>query len=625
MSANPSTIIDHTRRTINQVLALTWLPYLVALTAAVLYLMQSWGYVHSLDSVLDEGAYLYKGYAFVSGQYRIYQDDGFWSNHMPLSFYIPGAVQALFAPGLRAGRYFAVFLGGLMLLGSWIVTRRLGGAWWAALVLAGLAINPAIIKMYSPALTQVLISCMLVWVLVLTLGDNRPPWQLMLGAMLAAAMWMTRINMSPLLPLLLVYIFWQYGRKIGLAAMLAGGLTLLLLHIPFWPDILRFYAYWLPESLTSFLGPWQPPRATPYWNPKVALEDRFNSFFRAYRYHFLAISGVVVSWIVWPRKSGWKSLSQYRSAVFLSVLFLSLYALHFWATMSKSYCAYCLEGYTAFFASLGWMLLALTFASWSRALAWWRQAIAAGFVLIIATGVGFSAYAEIGRTLLEIDFSVLGLPTIASLLENKYQVPPTEGQYLVATLAGLAGGIVILAAAGLLVFFNRNRPEPPNLSFGYSALLILFLVGVLLTPTPVLGRGYQTFDCGGDVISSYESVGAHLARLIPLGSKVYWKGGLSFAPLLYVPGIQIYPSQVNGDYSFYLDGDSEALEKYGFWNPDLANRWLNEADFALIEQRYYPKWFRDTVDQDRFMELEPTPDKVICRDNSQIRIFKRIR
>ena len=72
------------------------MPHLVALLAAALYLLQSWGYAHSLDSVLDEGAYLYKGYAFVTGQYRIYQDYGFWSNHMPLAFYIPGTVQEIF-------------------------------------------------------------------------------------------------------------------------------------------------------------------------------------------------------------------------------------------------------------------------------------------------------------------------------------------------------------------------------------------------------------------------------------------------------------------------------------------------------------------------------------------------
>ncbi len=616
--------IDHTRHSLNKVLRLTWIPVLVGLAAAILYLSQSWGYAHSLDSVLDEGAYLYKGYAFVTGQYRIYQDYGFWSNHMPFSFYIPGAVQALFEPGLRAGRYFSVALGGVMLLGLWIITRRLAGAWWAALVLVGLAINPAIIKMYSTAISQVLISCMLVWVLVLSLGKDRPVWQLVVGVMLAALMWMTRINLFPLLPLLLLYIFWQHGRKIGLIALSAGVLTLLLLHLAFWPGILRMYAYWLPERITPFLDPWRPPPATPIWDPVIRLSDRVNSFFRTYRFHFLALTGVVASWILWLRSSAWKSRSLYRSAVFLSVLFFALYSLHFWATMSKNYCAFCLEGYTAFFASLGWLLLALSFSTWSKENSWWRQTLAAGFVIVVSAGIGFSTYAEYGSSLLEIDLSLFGLPSIGVLFENKFQILPREGRYWAATIAGLLGGIAILIASALIARFSLG-PSQEKPSFGYITLILLLLIGAFLTPTYILGGGYQTFDCGGDVISSYESVGAHLARIIPPGSKVYWYGGLSFAPLLYLEGVQIYPAQVNDGYSLYLDGDAAALEKYGYWNPDLSNRWLDETEFALIEQRSYRQTFRDTVDQDRFVELEPTPDKVICRDNSRIRIFKRLK
>lgn len=624
MSGALSKFKDQTRDGLEMVLKQTWVPYLIALAATALYLSQSWGYAHSLDSVLDEGAYLYKGYAFVTGQYRIYQDYGFWSNHMPLSFFIPGTVQALFAPGLRTGRYFAVLLGGLMILGLWIVTRRFSGSWWAALVLAGVAINPAIIKMYSTAISQVLISCMLVWVVVLILGEDRPIWQLILGAMLAAVMWMTRINLFPLLPLLFIYIFWQYGRNTGLVVLSAGLLTLLLLHAPFWPGILRMYAYWLPEQITPFLTPWRPPQATPIWDPEIGPADRVNSFFRTYRFHFLALTGVAACWVLWPRRHAWESPSRYRGAAFLSALFLALFSLHFWATMSKNYCAFCLEGYTAFFASLGWLLLALTFSNWSKSLSWWRQSIIIGLVIAVSAGIGFSTYADFGSSLLEIDLSLFGLPSIGVLLENKFQIMPREGRYWAATIAGLAGGILILTVSGLVVRFSRN-PAQQNLSFGYITLVLLLVIGVFLTPTAVLGRGYQTFDCGGDVISSYESVGAHLARVIPSGTKVYWNGGLSFAPLLYLAGVQIYPAQVNDGYSFYLDGDAVALEKYGHWNPDLSNRWLDETDFALIEQRNYRQMFRDVVDQDRFIELEATPDKVICRDNSRIRIFKRLK
>lgn len=607
--------------------SLTWLPYLIAIAAGIFYLVQSLGYAHSLESVLDEGAYLYKGYAFVAGQYRIYQDYGFWSNHMPLAFYIPGSVQAIFGPGLRTGRYFAVFAGMLMLLGLWVVTRRLSGPWWAALVLAGTALNPAIVKMYSTAISQVLIAGMLVWALALTLGEKRPLWQLMLGSILAACIWLTRINLFPFLPLLIAYIFWQHGLKNALFSLAAATAALLAGHIPFWPGILRIYAYWIPEQLAPFLAVWRPPDARLYWDPEIDLPTRINSFFRTFRYHFLALTGLVGAWIFWPRKQDWRDKAQFRIGVFLSVLFVVLFALHFWATMSKNYCAFCLEGYTAFFASLGWILLALTFASWSRDIALWRQALAAGYILIVTVGIGFSTFEDLGRSLLDVDFPWLGLPSIGVLLENKYGILPRQGQYLVPSAVGALAGMAALVLAGVILglfALMRNR-RLGNRKFAWIAMTLILAAGILLTPTVVLGRGYTTYDCGGDVIASYEQAGNHLAKLIPPGSQVYWKGGLSVVPLLYVPGIQIYPSQVNGDYSYRLDGDADALEKYGYWNPELADRWLDEADYVLIEERYYRKWFKDWVDPDRFVELEPSADKAACKGNSGIRIFQRLR
>lgn len=594
-----------------------------ALLAVFLYLLQSWGYAHSLQSVLDEGAYLYKGYAFASGQYDIYQDYGFWSNHMPLAFYIPGIVQVIFGPGLATGRYFAIFLGVLMLLGLWVVIRRLAGPWWAAVVLFGVAINPAIIKMYSTAITQVLIACMLVWVLALTLGKDRPLWQLTLGAILAAMMWMIRINLFPLLPLLLLYILWQNGIKTALIAGLAASVALVILHAAFWPGILRMYAYWLPARLTPFLAAWQPPSATLFWDPEIGFTTRLNSFFRTFRFQFLALAAVFATWVLWPKRSRWKSSADFRAAVFLSILFIALFSLHLWATMSKNYCAYCLEGYTAFFAALGWMLLVLLFASWPTELPAWRQALAVAGILVIAAGVGFSTFDDIGRAILSLEFPSLGLPSIQVLLENKFQVGPQRGQFLVAIASGLIAGVLVLLIAAIPAWIEQRRTG--RLRYAIWAVCSFLVIGALLSPTPVLGLGYRSFDCGGDVIASYRAAGEHLARLIPPGSQVYWKGGLSVAPLLYVPGVKIYPSQVNGDYSYRLDGDPDALEKYGFWNHRLADQWLDEADFVLIEERYYRRWFKDWVNQERFVELQPTADLLACRDSSAIRVFQRIR
>ena len=94
-----------------------WLAKVLAIVGGVVYSIQSLFYARILPTILDEGAYLIKGYLFATGRYIPYGDYGPWMNHMPLSFLIPGYVQAWFGPGIRTGRYFSIVLGVLMLIG----------------------------------------------------------------------------------------------------------------------------------------------------------------------------------------------------------------------------------------------------------------------------------------------------------------------------------------------------------------------------------------------------------------------------------------------------------------------------------------------------------------------------
>ena len=96
-------------------------------------------------------------------------------------------------------------------------------------------------------------------------------------------------------------------------------------------------------------------------------------------------------------------------------------------------------------------------------------------------------------------------------------------------------------------------------------------------------------------------------------------------PLLYAPNIQIYPAQINGDYSFLIGGDPDRILRFGKWNQELAERWANEADIILIEEHFYEGWLKLLVKTGSFRELEPTLSTVSCRSDSQIRIFQRIR
>ena len=133
---------------IDRIKSIPWLASLLGVLGGLVYVIQSWFYAHTQVSILDEGAYLLKGYLFATGKYQPFQDFGMYTNHMPFSFLIPGWVQALFGPGLRTGRYLAITLGVMMLIGLWVISCRLGNRWWAAILIWLLALN-APLSIYS--------------------------------------------------------------------------------------------------------------------------------------------------------------------------------------------------------------------------------------------------------------------------------------------------------------------------------------------------------------------------------------------------------------------------------------------------------------------------------------------
>lgn len=651
----------------------------ITLLGALVYLVQSYLYAHSQFSLLDEGAYLIKGYLYATGQYQLYQNYGPWANHMPLAFLVPGYAQQLFGPGLATGRYLAIISGLLGFVGVWILARRLGGHGWGALIVWALALNPALIKLYSLANSQALVASILVWVMVFTLGDERPTWQILVGSALAGMMLLTRINMAPVLGLLVLYLIWLHGWRTGVAAALAAGLPVIIAHVVYWPGILRIWAHWLPLDFFTFLQPWgHPPGSAPSWRPDVTSTMRLTSFFHGLRYHFLALAGAVGAILLWPSRRDWKTPGRFKTAVFLLVTLIVMVLAHMWASLGNNYCVFCFSVYLSFFSSLGLLLLVVIFTAggiWiSRYPAW----LVATILLSITTGIGFSAHADPGNRIISGDLlrAVLAIqvPRVSAfqiqpgsiplwgLMANRYgldygqvvQRSSLAAQMLVTTLAGLLFGVGLLVVARFLVTFrgftedhhendaSTTQPiETPTSQGTFGRLLssnnpsrgshiaslafiIMLLVGVFLSPTPILGGGFKTYDCGGDVIQRYAAAGAHLAQYIPAGSRLYWEGGDSAVPLLYLKNVEIYPAQINGDYSYRLGGDPDALRRYGFWSEQLAHRWAPEADIILVEAQKYRGWLHELLESGNYDELPATPPLLDCRNNSEIHIFKKL-
>lgn len=617
-----------------QLLARQWGAYFASLLVMLAYFVQSVTYAHSQTSVLDEGAYLVKGLLFATGRYAPFQDYGPLTNHMPLAFLIPGWVQVIFGAGLRTGRYFAILLGLLMLVGLWLLVRQLRGNWWAAAAIALIAVNPALIKMYSVGVSQVLVSCLLVWSLFFSLGSKRPVSHLVIASILAAAIWFTRINMAPVLLLLLAFIYWEYGWSVALKCAAAGFGVLLLGHLFYWPGVLKLWAYWLPEGITPFLNPWRlPVESVPSWSPQIDLAGRINSFLQAVRFNLIPVAGLVSGLILWKKSRKKEDLTENRSMIFLAALFLVLFFLHAFASLAGNYCVYCFQVYLGFFDVLAIVFLIYGISSWVGDHRPGSNVLSIGVILVFAAAVGYAAAdafpgdwlrPRLIRNLLET--RLFGAPELWVLIQNKYGMEYTEivnwarralANWLPA-ITGLVIGAVLLLSSHWLK--QKNASQKSRYGFAARAWLLFLLVSFLLSPTRILGGGYASYDCTGDVIASYEEAGEDLATYIAPGALVYWTGGDSAVPLLYVPDVEIFPTQLNDGYSFRIGGDSETLHRMSYWDEALRTQWLEQADYLLIEDRFYDDYWVNTGDWAHAAETAPVD---ACREGASIHILKR--
>jgi hypothetical protein len=632
----------------NQVIP-SYIAAFISFLGGIFFLVQSWMYAHQQASVLDEGLYLYKGFLFASGQYRPFQDYGPWTNHMPLSFLIPGFVQVIFGPGLRTGRYFAIALGMLIILGLWILARRLGGSWWGLVAVWALALNPALIKIFSVMASQGLVACMVIWVLVFVVGKTRPGWQIIVGAFLTGLIPLTRVNLTPVLPFVIIYIFWEHGRRAGLSAIGISLVTFFAIHAIFWPGILRMWAPWFPESLTPFLNPWRrPPGVSAAWNPSMDFSSRLLSFIQGARFHFVSLLGALGIILVWSPRKAWRNLVQFRATVLAFGLFVVLFGLHAWAALGQDYCVFCFPVYLSFFSLIGIILIVVSFNSWYTNFSKARYRFFSLLILLLFTGVGYSLFNEIGATFIKqptvrqilltevprVDgFSFAqGRIELWGLIGNKfgigYEKVVQETQYwlrvIFSTLLGFGVGLIVL----FLGWLSAKLPIPnPAISPVSRVYIIVIVAGMLLSPTVALGGGYRNYDCGGDIIRAYEEAGKQLQVLIPNGSRVYWGTGESPVPLLYLKNIEIYPPQLNGVYSFRHGGDPDSLLKFGVWNQILAEKWSTEADVILVNGSVYKNnsqtWLAGILEAGDFDELAPTIPVHPCDKNSQIHLFMR--
>jgi hypothetical protein len=605
-----------------------YLPYAAFAAGLLLFLGQALVYMRQLPSTLDEGNYLYKGLLFVTGVIHPFQPYGVWTNKMPFAFLIPGTAQAVFGPGLLTGRLFAIFLGLLTLFALWQFVRRESGLWWAAAAVAVIAVNPGVVRMYTQALSEGVVSALLMGAVAVGVGRDRKLWHLLAGSFIFAAAVMTRENMLPVFGLYLIYLIVEHGWKKALLASIPGLLLLAVVHAIYWPDIVtNIWMPWLPKAMQGLFP--QLPAGEAIWDPTISLTSRLYSFWQGVRYHFAMLFGLVLLILLWPDKAGWRKTSSFRTVIFLTITVALMTAAHAWAALWKDYCVFCFGLYLNFFSVLGVALTAVAAPLFRVKTSRWHAGLVVPVILITGAGMGFGSHQELDDSLMKLTIPRVknlqiqpGTTEIWRALANKFGLTYDQLSQYIPTAAGLLAAVIFLIVA--VILFRSLKKRFPNVSWGAFTLLAFFALGLILSPTVVFGNVPEP-DCGGDVIATTEAAGKLLASYIPAGSRIFWEGGLSPAPLLYVPGIKIYGAQLNDGYAFRKGGNSDDLYRYGFWNQELSDKWMDEADFLLIVDYGYKQGYNTVIDPAKFEELPMTEYIATCRDNSRIHTFKRIK
>jgi 4-amino-4-deoxy-L-arabinose transferase-like glycosyltransferase len=209
---------------------------------------------------------------------------------------------------------------------------------------AVLRTQPALIKTYVQAVSQVIVACLVAWSLYFLIDEKRSLTQIGLGAFFCALCTLTRQNMIFLMVFVVLYAFFFFGKKAGWVALLCTGLPFLIMHLIFFPRIMTLWGSWLPKSIQQLFSYYQTLNSgnvEQVWQPDVGMLARLTSFFTAVRYYFIPLIAILLCLITLPHKEAWSSKYERRTTFALLILFIVMFLMHAWASLAKNYCVYC--------------------------------------------------------------------------------------------------------------------------------------------------------------------------------------------------------------------------------------------------------------------------------------------
>lgn len=630
------------------------------------YLYRSIQYAHTIPStVWDESGYAYYGWLFSSGEYAPFEDYGPWTNQMPVSYILPGIAQMLFGPGIRPVRYLAVALGGLTVLGLALAANKARGVGWAAVVVWVIALNPGWVKAFSQVFSQGMVSFFFAWAIFFLVSKYPENWELFAASFLASLASMTRINVLPFTLLLVIYVYLAFGRKSGHWALLGAAIPIIGIHVLYWPDILKIWSYWVPPQLfppiREFRSPWREvfvPDDFSWWPVTSWLNDPEHLAWRgitalvdALRANFVAWFGVVLTLFLFPTYRDWKSRQDRELTLFFMVSFFVLLGFHLWAALGAKSCFFsCLPGYFMFFNLFGLFTVVMSAPSWKKntKVLPYLIFLALCFLALFALEIQYKNDFQDVRYTIVTDI-LRGDPEKLQISDTKTIEETSPFWKFVQEKTGFDRYrwlrflwlnellthilwwlipltiVLILPWAG---FRLLNAAGADTGAYRPFSLMTILAFGAVFAFIQIFSQPLDVTTCDANIIDRQEEVGALLRETIPVESEIFWDVKSSF-PLLYMEYTLPYMPQSHYRFTYLGDqtADSDQLQKYGWWNRELGETWIEQADYIVTENRLYNGlWgWQDLVEAGEFDIILVTDPLDTCTSiNSQLIVLQPI-
>jgi hypothetical protein len=454
---------------------------------------------------------------------------------------------------------------------------------------------------------------------------------------------------------MVIFIFWQHGWRKGMAATFGGLLVCVVVLSLFWPEVLKFISGWVPEGWLAYVEPYRSPWGQQHvpagfgYLPLSAWIGDFETlqwqgikaFAEAINFNlvpFLAVAGTL---FFWPRHRGWESVQHKRLSFILLFTWLVMAGMHTWVALSGRSCQFfCLAGYFTFFNFIALLLLPAAAYSWRGHIPGWRNLLSMGVIFGIVYGALYTGgytqgwmfeqwyklmHTEIPRISGgKILWDERGL--LLSLFEAKLKL---DYHLLVEVLPKYVYWILlILLVFAIVPLFHRLkwRTVRAPYSVAWLTIVALLVAGVVLSPTPILRYDTPVLSCEDNVIDSHEEVGSQLAEMIEPGSLVY-QDLTSNMLFLYLPEIEIFPPQLNINFSFIHpsnSADSDEIYRFGYWDEHLKQDWLAEADVLLIPNQFAANWHDELTSDEWQMVGEAGPYETCRPDRTLVYVLERV-